>query len=73
MSASLHFDVGDCCCSLFLILYVHCCVTVYSHTSNVHNNSELLRTAMLDVYLGQDAVSPTAKQSFAAGMAKLFR
>jgi hypothetical protein len=36
-------------------------------------NSELLRTAMLDVYLGKDAVSPSAKQSFAAGMAKLFR
>jgi hypothetical protein len=31
--------------------------------------SESLRSAMLDVYLGKNAVSPSAKKDFADGMA----
>jgi hypothetical protein len=69
--ASLHFDTLVCVTAAAHFIQFD---TVCFHESHTHNNnSELLRTAMLDVYLGKDAVSPTAKQSFAAGMAKLFR
>lgn len=35
--------------------------------------SDQLRNSLLDVYLGSDSVSPPAKQSFAAGIAALFK
>ncbi|KAG5188908.1 chalcone isomerase [Tribonema minus] len=48
------------------------CVSIDGKTAGTIN-SEQLRSAMLDVYLGKDAVSPGAKTSFAEGMSSMFK